>query len=164
MREQLGDLGTHLPTLWANGTLSPVQQKELLRSLIRRIIITRPVPDTVGAKVVWVSAAITSLAVHPAILRGSEVSNNDDLVERVLALGVEGHQDREIARRLTAEGFRSAQFRSATEPGGRDPASAGLDIADRTVPDAGEAGRAVDDLGSRAGIGRASQLALRPHP
>src|SRR5438128_2227426 len=55
MKEQLQDLGRHLPDLWASGRLTPAQQKEVLRSLIRRIIVTRPTPDTVEARVVWVS-------------------------------------------------------------------------------------------------------------
>jgi hypothetical protein len=80
-----------------------------VRSLIRRIVVTRPVPDTVEAKVVWVSGAVTPLQVHPPILRQTDVGSYEDFVTRVLALGTEGYHDREIARRLTAEGFRSAR-------------------------------------------------------
>lgn len=109
LKEQLRDLGHHLPALWASGRLTPSQQKELLRSLIRRVIVARPVPDTIEAKVVWVSGAVTPLAVHPPILRGAEVSDYPAFVARVLALGAEGHTDRVIAQRLTAEGFRSAR-------------------------------------------------------
>jgi len=57
MKAQLQDLGRHLPELWASGRLTPAQQKEVLRSLIRRVILTRPTPDTVEARVVWVSGA-----------------------------------------------------------------------------------------------------------
>jgi DNA invertase Pin-like site-specific DNA recombinase len=109
MKEQLRDLGRHLPELWASGRLTATHQKELLRSLIRRVIVTRPVPDTVEAKVVWVSGAVTPLQVHPAILRGADVSDYERFVERVLMLGAEGHTDRAIADRLTREGFRSAR-------------------------------------------------------
>jgi DNA invertase Pin-like site-specific DNA recombinase len=113
-RAQLQDLGHALPKLWASGRFTPAQQKELVRSLIRRIMVTRPVPDTVEAKVVWVSGAVTPLQVHPPILRQTEVGGYEHFVERVLALGAAGYQDREIAMRLTAEGFRSA--RSARVP------------------------------------------------
>jgi len=64
---QVRDLGRRLPELWASGRQTPVQQKEMLRSLIRRVIVTRPVPDTLDAKVVWVSRAATSLTLHPPI-------------------------------------------------------------------------------------------------
>jgi DNA invertase Pin-like site-specific DNA recombinase len=114
MAAQLRDLGRTLPALWAQGQFTPAQQKELVRSLIRQVIVTRPVPDTVEAKVVWISGAVTPLQVHPPILRQADVRNYEQFVERVLALGNAGYQDREIAQRLTAEGFRSA--RSARIP------------------------------------------------
>ncbi len=73
------------------------------------MIVTRPVPDTIEAKVVWVSGAVTPLTVHPPILRGAEVSDYPAFVARVLTLGAEGHTDRVIAHRLTTEGFHSAR-------------------------------------------------------
>jgi hypothetical protein len=109
MKEQLQDVGRHLPVLWASGRLTPAQQKELLRSLIRRIIVTRPTPDTVEARIVWVSGAVTPYSVHPPIARGSDVSGYEQLVERILALGAQGYQDSEIAQIVSAEGFRSAR-------------------------------------------------------
>jgi len=59
--------------------------------------------------VVWVSSAVTSLTVHPPILRQSDMGEYEQFVARVLALGAEGHQDGEIAERLTEAGFRSAR-------------------------------------------------------
>ncbi len=67
MKAQLRDLGRHLPELWASGRLTPAQQKEVLRSLIRRVIVTRPTPDTVEERRVWVSGAVTPFSVHPPI-------------------------------------------------------------------------------------------------
>jgi DNA invertase Pin-like site-specific DNA recombinase len=109
LRAQLRDVGHHLPAWWAGGRLSPAQQKELLRSLIRRIILARSRPDTVEVKVVWVSGAVSPLTVHPPIHRAADVSEYARVVARVLTLSAEGYPDAEIARRLTAEGFRSAR-------------------------------------------------------
>lgn len=109
LRTQLADLGTHLPVLWDSGRLDPAQKKELLRSLIRRVILTRPTKDTVEVKIVWVSGAITPLTMHPALLRVKDLSDYPRLVERILALSAAGYPDREIARRLTDEGFHSAR-------------------------------------------------------
>jgi hypothetical protein len=114
MAAQLRDLGRTLPDLWAQGQFTPAQQKGLVCSLIRQVIVTRPVPDTVEAKVVWISGAVKPLQVHPPILRQSNVHGYEQFVERVLALGNAGYQDREIAHRLPAEGFRAA--RSARIP------------------------------------------------
>jgi hypothetical protein len=109
LRAQLGDLGRELPALWASGRLTPAQQKELLRSLIRRIVLSRPAPDTVEVRVVWVSGACSPLAVAPPLHRSRDLGSYDRLVARILELGAAGHQDGAIAARLTTEGFRSAR-------------------------------------------------------
>jgi hypothetical protein len=109
LRAQLGDLGRRLPALWRSGRLTPTHQKELLRSLVRRVVVTRPAPDAVEAGVLWASGARTGLAVCPPVHRGADRREYGRLVERALALAAEGHQDPEVARRLTAEGFRSAR-------------------------------------------------------
>lgn len=114
MTDQLRQVGQTLPALWQIGQVTPAQQKELLRSLIRRVIVTRSIPDTIEAKVVWVSGAVTPLTVHPPILRQSDMAEYEQFVARILALGVEGHQDGEIAERLTEEGFRSARRNRVT--------------------------------------------------
>lgn len=111
---QLRELGRTLPTLWKEGLLTPEQKKDLLRSLIRHVTVRRPFADTLEAKIVWVSGAVSPLQLHPPISRQSDVQNYDQFVERILDLGTEGHSDREIARLLTAEGFRSARSNRVT--------------------------------------------------
>jgi hypothetical protein len=109
LRAQLRDLGTTLPALWNSGRLTLAHQTVLLRSLIRRIILQRAQPDTIEAKVVWVSGAISRLTVQPRLHRGVDRSDYPQLVARILALSAEGYPDQEIAQRLTAEGFRAAR-------------------------------------------------------
>jgi DNA invertase Pin-like site-specific DNA recombinase len=109
LRTHLRHIGRHLPALWASGRLQPAHKKELLRTLIRRIIVSKPTPDTVEVKVVWVSGAFSTLTVHPVIHRAMDVGDYDRLVARVLTLAGEGYQDEEIARRVSAEGFRGAR-------------------------------------------------------
>ena len=149
--------------LWASGQLTPAHQKELLRSLIRRVIVTRPVPDRVEARVVWVSGAVTPLTVHPPILRAAEMSSYEEFVARVLTLGAEGYQDREIAERLSAEGFRTAEQSNFVGIRGEYSAGTGPDLADGAVQDRGEDRRPMDGVWVGAGVGRASQLAVRAH-
>jgi hypothetical protein len=95
--------------LWASGRLNAAQQKEFLRSLIRRVILTRPVPDTIEIKIVWISGAYSLLTAHPPLHRSCDLPTYDQLVTRILELGRAGYQDPAIAQRLTAEGFRSAR-------------------------------------------------------
>lgn len=117
LRIQLEDLGKRLPELWESGRLAASQKKELLRSLIRRVVLSRPEQDGVEAKVVWVSGAYSVLRVTPPVLhRTNQLGNYEGLVERILKLASEGHQDTEIARRLSEEGFRSARLPYVTRP------------------------------------------------
>ncbi len=44
-----------------------VHKKELLRSVIRRIILTRPQADAIEVKLVWVSGAVSLVAAQPPI-------------------------------------------------------------------------------------------------
>lgn len=108
LREQLADLSGRLPELWNSGRLKPEHKKELLRSLIERIILSRPCPDTIGVKIVWVSSAISELEVHPKVVREADLSTYEQLVARTLELVEESYTDKAIARILTEEGFRSA--------------------------------------------------------
>jgi DNA invertase Pin-like site-specific DNA recombinase len=106
---QLRDLGQHLPALWASGRLTPAHQKELLRSLIRRVILARPAPARLEVTIVWVSGAITPLALPLPTYRTTELAGYADLAARISALSQTGASDREIAERLSAEGFHSAR-------------------------------------------------------
>ena len=117
LRSQLEDLGGRLPELWESGRLAASQKKELLRSLVRRVVLSRPEQDAVEAKVVWVSGAYSVLRIQPPVLhRTTQLGNYEELVDRILKLAGEGHKDTEIARRLTKEGFRSARLPYVTWP------------------------------------------------
>lgn len=108
LRHQLADMGQRLPELWASGRLTPEQQKELLRSLIRRVVLTRPAPERVEVAIVWVSGALSRLTVCPPLNRSADLCAYEAIVARVRDLSAAGHTDRAIARRLTAEGLHSA--------------------------------------------------------
>ena len=108
LAQQFRDVGTTLPELWRSGHVQPDQQKELLRALIRRVILTRPQPDCIEIAVVWISGAVSRLTVHPTVGRSKNLGDYDQVVARIEQLVDEGYSNREIARRLAAEGFRSA--------------------------------------------------------
>ncbi len=109
VQAQLAQLSTQLPELWGSGRLQPEHQKALLRSLIRRVILSRPEPACIALRIVWVSGALTPLTFAPPVYRTCELGNYGALVERILALSPEGQPDQHIADRLTAEGFCSAR-------------------------------------------------------
>jgi hypothetical protein len=107
----LAEVSTSLPHLWGSGRLPPEHQKALLRSLIRRVILSRPAPARIELRIVWVSGALTPLTLAPPVHRTCELRNYVPLVDRILALSQQGQPDQQIAARLTTEGFCSARQR-----------------------------------------------------
>jgi hypothetical protein len=109
MREQFRHISDTLPSLWQSGQLSNSQKKELLRTLISRVVLKRTAPDTVEVKIVWVSGHYSVDYAHPPIHRECDVTNYDGMVARIQTLWEEGREDEKIAEQLTCEGFRSAR-------------------------------------------------------
>jgi DNA invertase Pin-like site-specific DNA recombinase len=109
LAQQLRDLGGSLPALWRSGRIPPEHQKALLRALIRRVVVTRWQPDRVELTIVWISGAVSRVTAQPRVGRSTDLGGYGQIVARVQALAAEGVADREIARRLLAEGYASAR-------------------------------------------------------
>lgn len=77
LREQLADFGRRLPELWNSGKLRAGHKKELLRSLVSRVVLSRPEWESVEARVVWISGAVSTLLVRtPALHLNSILHQN----------------------------------------------------------------------------------------
>jgi tRNA(Ser,Leu) C12 N-acetylase TAN1 len=110
LRGRLRHISDELPKLWASGQLTSAQKKELLRSLIARVILKRVRPDHVEVKIVWVSGHYTVVSAQPPIQRERDVTGYAEMVERVGKMWRDGiEDDEEMAARLTGEGFHSAR-------------------------------------------------------
>lgn len=109
MRQKLHDLNQHLPQLWASEQLTNEQRKQLLRSLIARVILHRIAPDQVEVKIVWVSGHFSQGIVTPPIWRQWEVTNYPEILKRIEQLWREGYTDNQIAQSLNDAGFHSAR-------------------------------------------------------
>jgi DNA invertase Pin-like site-specific DNA recombinase len=109
MRQQLEHIGPAFPDLWASGKISNEHKKRLLRSLISRVIATRLAPDRIEIKMVWISGHFSLAQVIPPVHRQADVSNYDELVERIDELTRQGLTDPQIAEKLTQEGFHTAR-------------------------------------------------------
>ena len=112
LRETFRNISSHLPDLWEK--LSNIQKKELLRSIIRSIIIKRPLPDRIEMRIVWISGFYTDHACLTPILGERQVTGYDQMVIRVRELCGLGWNDRRIAEQLTQEGFHSARSPQVT--------------------------------------------------
>lgn len=107
LRHQFRELSQHLPELWPS--LKNAQKKQLLRSLISQVIIRRPVPDQIQLRIVWLSGFYTDETAWTPIHRQVDVSNYDQMVERIRQLWLQRYKDEAIAAQLSAEGFHSAR-------------------------------------------------------
>lgn len=109
LRQALNDIGRRLPELWNSGRLTHAHKKELLRSLIARVILSRTSPDQVEVKIIWVSGHFSVGTVVPPIWRQADVGGYAQMVERIRELWLAGTTDIEMAATLTEEGHRSAR-------------------------------------------------------
>jgi DNA invertase Pin-like site-specific DNA recombinase len=107
--EQFRHIAAALPGLWRSGQLANDQKKELLRSLISQVVLTRAARNTIEAKIVWVSGHYSIVSAQPPIYRFSDAADYPSLVERIHQLWQQGLSDPEIAAQLSTEGFRAAR-------------------------------------------------------
>jgi len=112
LREQFQHISQRLPELWIE--LSNAQRKELLRCLISRVILRREKPDTLEAKIVWMSGHYSVVYAHPPTHRQQDLTNYDEMCERISTLWQQGFSDKQISEQLTSAGYRSAQSLSVS--------------------------------------------------
>jgi DNA invertase Pin-like site-specific DNA recombinase len=112
LREMFQNVSNRLPELWPR--LSNRQKKELLRSLIRQVIIKRPVPDRLEIRIVWVSNYYSDHACLTPVYDDKNVSGYDQKVARIEELCKQGYDDQQMAEQLTKEGFHSARTAGVT--------------------------------------------------
>src|SRR2546421_1885004 len=105
LRKTLEKLGQRLPQLWP--TLSAPRRKELLRCLIDKVVLHRVQSDRVQVRVVWKGGASSSAQVGVAVRTLQKLSQFHQMQQEVLRLSAQGHDDAEVARRLSQAGFRS---------------------------------------------------------
>ena len=114
LRQQLSHLNRELPQLWETNKLTNEQKKQLLRSLIAKVILKRIAPDRVQVKIVWMSGHFSEGIVIPPIWKQVDVSNYSEILERIQELWKQGRTDKDIANILTKEGFHTARKKTFT--------------------------------------------------
>jgi DNA invertase Pin-like site-specific DNA recombinase len=91
LRQRFREVSQHLPELWPS--LKNSQKKQLLRSLIDQVILRRPAPDQIQLRIVWISGFYTDETAWTPIWRQPDVSNYDQMVERIRQLWLERYKD-----------------------------------------------------------------------
>lgn len=107
LRELFREISSRLPELWPS--LCNAQKKEMLRSLIQRVIIRRPAPDQLAIRIVWISGCFTDHTGLTPIQADHNVSRFEQMVARIQELWQLGYNDEKMAEILTQEGFHSAR-------------------------------------------------------
>jgi DNA invertase Pin-like site-specific DNA recombinase len=98
-----------LPELWRAGRVTHAHQKELLRTLIANVILTRVATDRVEVKIVWISGHFSVREAPVPIKHESLLTDWATLVERVRVGFEQGLSDEQMAEVLTKAGFHSAR-------------------------------------------------------
>jgi DNA invertase Pin-like site-specific DNA recombinase len=107
LRAALTALGQRLPEIWHTGVLSRAQQKALLRCLIEKVVIHRPLHDRVRTRIVWRGGDTTTFDIPVAVGALDRLASAEELEAKVLALHAAGRPDATIAQTLTDQGYRS---------------------------------------------------------
>ncbi|GGF51693.1 hypothetical protein GCM10011611_67720 [Aliidongia dinghuensis] len=109
-------IGQRLPQIWADPSVSREHRKALLRCLIEKVVLRRSARDAADVRIVWRGGETTEITVAFPINTVTALPSYPQMERRVLDLARSGHNDREIAALLTAEGFRSASRTDAVLP------------------------------------------------
>jgi DNA invertase Pin-like site-specific DNA recombinase len=107
LKEAFMAIGHKLPQIWHQEVLTRENKKALLRSLIDKVVIHRPVQDCVQTRIVWRGGAITTLRIPVPVGSLADLSTAAEMEKIILTLSRQGKLDEEIAQHLTALGHRS---------------------------------------------------------
>jgi DNA invertase Pin-like site-specific DNA recombinase len=107
LRQQFQTICDNLPAIWEE--LSNQEKKSLLRSLIKRVVLTRVEADQVVIRVVWVSGHYSSFNVQVGTRKNSNLPHYDEMIAHLYQLWQQGMDDATIAAELTARGYHSAR-------------------------------------------------------
>jgi len=113
--EQLQDVGSQLPQLWAD-LLTTAQKKSLLRTLIDKVVLARLATDNVRVRVVWRGGLSTTAEVRVPVQSFSRLSDGKEIKDTILRLTRAGQSDEQIAAILTGNGHH-APHGGAINPG-----------------------------------------------
>jgi excisionase family DNA binding protein len=106
-RQALARLARDLPRLWQAPTTTARDRKELLRALVREVIVTvQEEPRRAEVEIVWEGGARSELSV-PLIRRGPEGKRTDEQTVELIRRLAAHHPDRQIAAILNKQGRRT---------------------------------------------------------
>lgn len=108
-RREISSLGEDLPRLWHAPTTRPVDRKQIIRLVVREVVLDQKRRrGHVWIKVVWQTGAISEHWLQRCVQNYAQHADQDRLRGRIVELNSQRKMDREIAAILNAEGIRTA--------------------------------------------------------
>jgi DNA invertase Pin-like site-specific DNA recombinase len=104
-REAFSAIGPNLPQIWPH--LAQEHQKAFLRCLIDKVVVHRPTPTLIQARLVWRGGATTTLDIPVAVGAFAQLPAAQTMETLILDRAQQGQTDEQIAHDLTTLGFRS---------------------------------------------------------
>jgi len=112
LQQQFQHISETLPSLWPE--LSYPDRKELLRTLIAKVILTPKDKTTIEVKIVWLSGHYSLFAAERRFQKWEEVPFYPKMIERIHRLWEQGLSDGQIADILNTEHFTAMDGASLT--------------------------------------------------
>src|SRR5512135_3611624 len=105
LRRQLDEIRPTLRELWDEGALGNARKKELLRTLIDKVVLRRPVGDKCEVRIVWKGGDWTTTVLDLPVVTYAEMRDGEEMIAEVLRRARAGQPDRQIAADLTAAAY-----------------------------------------------------------
>lgn len=110
-REAILALGMDLPALWNAPTTTAADRKQMLRLVIRDVIVhSKRSKGQVWGRINWQTGAHEEFSYQRSVRRYADAADGDALEQRMRALNAAGLMDAALAAQLNAEGYRTARL------------------------------------------------------
>ncbi len=111
-REAIRRLASDIPALWRASTTTHADRQAIIRQLVERVVVTiQGKSEKVDVQVHWFGGHGTQTTLIRPVAHLDQLSYYPQLLQRVAALFVEGHETKVIAETLNREGWRPAKRR-----------------------------------------------------
>src|SRR6476469_7743220 len=90
-----------------SGVIDRVHKKALLRCLIDKVVLKKVVAERMAVRIIWKGGAVTELGVAKNVGSLKELEGAAQMQQIIVERSQAGVRDEEIARELTALGYRS---------------------------------------------------------
>jgi DNA invertase Pin-like site-specific DNA recombinase len=105
LRQQLDEVRPTLRQMWDKGALSNIRKKELLRTLIDKVVLQRSGGDRCEVRIVWKGGDWTTAVLELPVVTYAGMASGEKLVCEVLQRARDGQSDEQIAAEMTAAGY-----------------------------------------------------------